>query len=121
MLEKRMLRELERVTAQEKLVEQELDLLESQLSHTRSFLQAVTPAEKMREPYLCLKGEVKSVIVRDAVQKQLFVQRQELSKSIAAYCDEKIALDISLKQLREVRQDLDKEVKAKDAALVTDT
>lgn len=121
MLEKRMLRELERVTAQEKLVEQELDLLESQLSHTRSFLQAVTPAEKMREPYLCPKGEVKSVIVRDAVQKQLFVQRQELSKSIAAYCDEKIALDISLKQLREVRQDLDKEVKAKDAALVTDT
>jgi len=121
MLEKRMLRELERVSTQEKLVEQELDLLESQLRHTRDFLHAVTPAEKMREPYLCPKGEVKSVIVRDAVQKQLFVQRQELSKSIAAYNDEKIALGIALKQLQEVGRLLDKEVKSKDAALVTDT
>ena len=79
----------------------------------------MSPSLKMREPFL--KPEKGSrAIVRDLLQKTLLVQKADLEKSISLYKNELIALDTSIKHLKEVHKKLKKEVDLKDASLVTD-
>jgi len=114
------MRELERITVQEEMIKQERQWMQEHLESTRGFLHTVTPATKMREPFL-KPSPASTAIVRDTLQKQLLIQRQELTKSIEVFEDELIGLNISIEQLKGARANLEREVKAKDDALCTDT
>jgi len=120
MLEKKLMRELERVTAQEEMMLQEREWMKAQQASTKAFLNSVLLCPKMREEYL-KPAPGSSAIIRDSLQKQLLVQKQELKKSLAAYEDEMIGINISCKDLADAKAKLLKEVKSKDEALTTDT
>lgn len=119
MAEKRLMREYERIQAQEKQIEQEITWLTKQLASTQAFLERVAPATKMREKFLAPEKGSRA-IVRDLLQKQLLIQKAELEKSCQLYRDELIGLDTSAKHLKGVSSKLRHEVQAKDASLVTD-
>jgi len=120
MVDKKLCNELERIMAQCKLVEQEKQWLTDQMNNTKAFMHKMSKATKLREN--CLHPSKDSpAIVRDAVQKQLLIQQQEMNKSIQKYDNEMIGVDISIKQLKEVEQQLQEEAKVKEQALFTDT